>query len=276
MRVAILLSACLVLASAGKFPGHPAVPLEKQVGIGRIVGGTVAKDGEFPWQVSLRALGGAGATHFCGASVIDKDWILTAAHCCAGQIPLTMHVVAGGIELLTFEEEEQTRNVREIIMHPNYDSNTISNDICLLHLSESLVWTDWVQPLALPEQGVETDAGTMCTVTGWGTTNENGGFLPNKLHKVEVPVVSDEDCNVSYEGTNPILDSMICAGLPEGGKDSCQGDSGGPFICGEAGSEQSIGIVSWGVGCARPGYPGVYTQTSYFVDWVMETMAYYA
>lgn len=271
-----MLSAGLVLASAGKFPGHPAVPLEKQVGIGRIVGGEVAKDGEFPWQVSLRALGGAGATHFCGGSVLDKDWVLTAAHCCAGQIPLTMHVVAGGIELLTFEEEEQTRNVREIIMHPNYDSNTISNDICLLHLSESLVWNDWVQPLGLPEQGQETDAGTMCTVTGWGTTNENGGFLPNKLHKVDVPVVSDEDCNVSYEGTNPILDSMICAGLPDGGKDSCQGDSGGPFIApGADGSMQSIGIVSWGVGCARPGYPGVYTQTSYFVDWVMDTMAKY-
>ena len=75
----------------------------------------------------------------------------------------------------------------------------------------------------------------------------------------------------SYSGTNPILDSMICAGLPEGGKDSCQGDSGGPFVCGEDVS----GIVSWGVGCARPGYPGVYTQTSYFVDWIMETMASY-
>ena len=77
----------------------------------------------------------------------------------------------------------------------------------------------------------------------------------------------------SYASTNPIQDSMICAGLPEGGKDSCQGDSGGPFICGEAGSEQSIGIVSWGIGCARPGYPGVYTQTSYYIDWIMETMA---
>ena len=86
---------------------------------------------------------------------------------------------------------------------------------------------------------------------------------------MNVPVVSDEECNVSYSGTNEIQDSMICAGLPEGGKDSCQGDSGGPFVCGEDVS----GIVSWGVGCARPGYPGVYTQTSYFVDWIMETMA---
>jgi len=256
----------LLTVSAGDYP---AIPLKDQIGVGRIVGGEVAADGEFPWQVSLRTLGGVGQTHFCGGSIIDKDWILTAAHCCAGQIPLTMHVVAGGIELNNFEDEEQTRNLQKIIGHPNYDSNTISNDICLLHLQESLSFNDWVQPIGLPTQGQETEAGTECTVTGWGTTSEGGFILPNKLHKVNVPVVSDEECNEAYSGTNPIQDHMICAGLPEGGKDSCQGDSGGPFTCGG----EHIGVVSWGVGCARPGYPGVYTQTSYFVDWIMETMA---
>ena len=82
-----------------------------------------------------------------------------------------MHVVAGGIELNTFEEEEQTRNLQKIIGHPNYDSNTISNDICLLHLQESLQFNDWVQPIGLPIQGQEYEAGTECTVTGWGTTS---------------------------------------------------------------------------------------------------------
>jgi len=160
-----------------------------------------------------------------------------------------MHVVAGGIELNNFEQEEQTRNLIKIIGHPNYDSNTISNDVCLLHLQEPLTFNDWVQPLPLPAQGQETEAGTSCTVTGWGTTSEGGFVLPNKLHKVDVPVVSDEECNVAYADSNPILDSMICAGLPEGGKDSCQGDSGGPFVCGG----ESVGIVSWGIGCGRRG-----------------------
>merc|ERR1711862_830560 len=131
----------------------PAAPLSDQVGVGYIVGGELAADGEFPWQVSLRSVSGLGATHFCGGAVIDTDWVLTAGHCCAGQLPLTMHVVAGGIELNNFEQEEQTRNLIKIIGHPNYDSATISNDVCLLHLQEPLTFNDWVQPLPLPAQG---------------------------------------------------------------------------------------------------------------------------
>merc|ERR1712025_1229353 len=136
----------------------PAPPLEQQVGIGRIVGGEEAADGEFPWQVSLRTIGAIGSTHFCGGSIIDKDWILTAAHCCAGQIPATMHVVAGGIKLNNFENEEEPRNVDQIIGHPNYASATITNDACLLKLKESLEWTDFVKPIALPAAGQDTPA----------------------------------------------------------------------------------------------------------------------
>merc|ERR1712035_202570 len=91
------------------------LPLSQQVGQGRIVGGEEAADGEFPWQVSLRSIGALGATHFCGGSIINENWILTAAHCCAGQIPATMHVVAGGIKLNNFENEEENRNLEHII-----------------------------------------------------------------------------------------------------------------------------------------------------------------
>jgi secreted trypsin-like serine protease len=105
---------------------------------------------------------------------------------------------------------------------------------------------------------------TDCIVSGWGTTS-SGGSLADTLQKVTVPVVTDEVCRGAY-GQSDIADSMICAGLDAGGKDSCQGDSGGPFMCGN----QLSGIVSWGYGCAVAGYPGVYTQTSYFVDWIME------
>merc|ERR1712209_157652 len=112
----------------------------------------------------------------------------------------------------------------------------------------------------------EYPEGHMCTVSGWGTTSE-GGSLARRLMKVDVPVVSDDNCRDSY-GQSDIADSMICAGYEAGGKDSCQGDSGGPFMCGFG----LDGIVSWGYGCAQPGFPGVYTQTSYFVDWVNSHM----
>merc|ERR1712029_717166 len=165
----------------------PALPLDQQVGIGRIVGGEEAQDGEFPFQVSLRTIGALGSTHFCGGSIISDSWIVTASHCCAGQIPATMHVVAGGIKLNNFEGEEENSNAA-------YAS------------------------------------------AGYGTS-----------------------------------ESMICAGLPEGGKDSCQGDSGGPFFLNEEGNQTLLGVVSWGIGCARQGYPGVYAEVSYFIDWIEET-----
>jgi len=201
----------------------PALPVDKQRGRGGIVGGEVATDGEFPFQVSLRLIGAIGATHFCGGSVIDANWVLTAAHCCAGQIPATLHVVAGGIKLNNFENEEQKRDVAEIIGHPDYDSSTITNDACLLKLKQPFEFTDYVSPIALPAPQQDTAEGSPVTVTGWGALTEGGAILPNVLHKVSVPVVGDVQCNEYYSSHGyTVADSMICAGLPEGGKDSCQ------------------------------------------------------
>jgi len=261
-------------ASVGLKP-IPALPLSQQTGIGRIVGGELAADGEFPFQVSLRSIGALGATHFCGGSIISDTWIVTAAHCCAGKLPATMHVVAGGVKLNNFENEEENRNLAQIVSNPRYSSSNQENDICLLQLKEALEWTEFVQPIALPEFQQQTADGTMATVTGWGTLHEGDFNLPNELHKVDVPVIGDEECNAAYASAGyGTSESMICAGLPEGGKDSCQGDSGGPFFLNEE-TPTLIGVVSWGIGCARAGYPGVYTEVSYMVDWIQEVMATY-
>ena len=115
--------------------------------------------------------------------------------------------------------------VARVVNHEDYDSWTIENDICMLHLDGQADFSsNVIDAIGLPRSGQEYDAGTSCTVSGWGTTSE-GGNLAHNLMKVEVPVVSDDDCRGSY-GQSDITDSMICAGFEAGGKDSCQGDSG--------------------------------------------------
>lgn len=262
MRFFFLL-AVVCAASGFRLPGviKSKKPQYKLWGQERIVGGEEATYGEFPHQISLQGFG----SHMCGGSIYNNEWVITAGHCCDGMSHGDLKVKYGMHHLHEHDEFQGNDKVKKIKMHPDYDSWTITNDICLLHLTKPLEFNDHVNKIALPVAGKEEEAGSVCTVSGWGTTSE-GGHLASVLMKVDVPVVSDEDCRASY-GENDVADSMICAGLDEGGKDSCQGDSGGPFMCGG----ELTGIVSWGQGCAEPGYPGVYTQVSYFVDWVVAT-----
>jgi len=240
-------------------------PTHLSRGGGRIVGGEDAYYGEFPHQITLLR-GGPDGSLMCGGSLVDSNWVVTAAHCCDGQSARRLGVAVGNHNLYSDDSDQENIQVKRIVMHPSYDSWTVENDICLLELETPATLGSKVGTISLPSQNEEYDAGTECTVTGWGTTSE-GGSLASVLQKVTVPVVSDADCRDAY-GQNDIADSMICAGLDKGGKDSCQGDSGGPFMCGN----QLSGVVSWGYGCAEAGYPGVYTQTSYFADWVMNNM----
>ena len=160
--------------------------------------------------------------------------------------------------------------VKRVILHEDYDSWTIQNDICLLELDgQADFGSDVIGGITLPDEDQDYEEGTECVVSGWGTTAE-GGSLGKVLMKVTVFIVSDEECGLAY-GASEISDSMLCAGVSGGGRDSCQGDSGGPLMCGGPPYELS-GIVSWGYGCGEPGYPGVYTQTSYFVQWIKNHM----
>merc|ERR1712106_441389 len=239
MRAAILLAVVAVATGAPKF-SKQAISTPLSSGGGRIVGGTEASPGEFPHQIALLR-GGVGGSLMCGGSLVAPNMVVTAGHCCDGQSASRLGVRVGNHHLY--------------------------NDICLLELSgEADFSSSVIGAISLPSEGKEYSAGTMCTVSGWGTTSE-GGSLGQTLMKVTVPVVSDDDCRAAY-GQSDVADSMICAGLDEGSKDSCQGDSGGPFMCG---SELS-GVVSWGYGCAEAGFPGVYTQTSYFISWLNSHM----
>jgi len=266
MRAFVLLSLVALAAAAPKKLSSKFLSTPMARGGGRIVGGEEATPGEFPHQIMLLR-GGVGGSLMCGGSLVSPNRVITAGHCCDGQSASRLGVRVGAHSLHGHDQDQADIAVTAVKNHENYDSWTIENDICMLDLAEDADFnSDVIGAIDIPADGLEYDAGTLCTVSGWGTTSE-GGQLAHNLMKVQVPVVSDADCRDAY-GQNDIADSMICAGLDEGGKDSCQGDSGGPFMCGSG----LDGIVSWGYGCAQPGFPGVYTQTSYFVSWINANM----
>merc|ERR1712018_58848 len=241
---ALLLQLCLGFAYGSSKLEH--TPMHS--GGGRIVGGTDASRGEFPHQIMLTR--GVGGSLMCGGSLVAPDVVVTAGHCCDGMSASQLGVEVGSHELYSEDPDQEAFAVREVKLHENYNSNNINNDICLLFLDgEADFSSPNIGPIALPTSGEEYAEGTECIVSGWGTTS-SGGSLASTLQKVTVPVVSDDHCRDSY-GQSDITDSMICAGLDQGGKDSCQGDSGGPFSAATSSPESSPGDT----GALRPVTP---------------------
>ncbi|XP_076057513.1 trypsin-1-like [Oratosquilla oratoria] len=257
--IVVMRTIIVALLVAGAF----AVPANRprlRLGLNKIVGGEDATPGEFPYQISIQDIFWGSVFHFCGGSVYNENYIVTAGHCVYGNNydnPSNLQITAGDHDLDKEEGHEQSIEVERIILHEGYNAWNASNDISLLKLVKPLEINKYVEGIPL-----ETDvASGDCQVTGWGALSE-GGSYPSVLQKVTVTIVSDKECRDAY-GPDEIFDSMLCAG-GDGEKDSCQEDSGGPLAC----DGRLAGVVSWGYGCARPNYPGVYTEVSYFVDWV--------
>uniref|UniRef100_A0A3P9MB65 Peptidase S1 domain-containing protein n=1 Tax=Oryzias latipes TaxID=8090 RepID=A0A3P9MB65_ORYLA len=231
----------------------------------RIVGGQDAPAGSWPWQVSLQR-----SRHFCGGSLINNQWVLTAAHCFPSTNPSGVTVHLGLQSIQGSNPNAVSRSIVKIIIHPGYSSSTFENDITLLMLASPVNFNDHIAPVCLAAASSSFYSGTDTWVTGWGNIGSGGqlNVKANIIHlKLNDAAAAILQCKCSY-GASSITDNMVCAGLLEGGKDSCQGDSGGPLVIKQSNRWIQAGVVSFGEGCAKPNYPGVYTRVSQYQTWI--------
>lgn len=234
---------------------------------GRIVNGTKASSGQFPHQVSLSR--SWSKAHFCGGSIISANLVLTAAHCMFSNTavirPWTILLIGGILKLDEKSESRQERGVKNIRLHPNFDLNTLHNDIAVLELLEPFKFTPELRSAVLPRKPLLPNI--VCQVSGWGYPSSDNRTVSNDLMYVDIPVLSTEECRELLVNVTDLPEGMFCAGWLDGGKDSCQGDSGGGMIC----NDVLVGIVSGGEGCALPRLPGIYTNVVYFKDWILKS-----
>ncbi len=234
----------------------------------KIIGGTLANEGAWPFMAALvfkdipNIFG-----QFCGASLIKPNWAITAAHCVFNFTPDRFDILVGQTRLSANNGERIA--IKRILIHPNYNPVNFDSDMALLELAAetSLPPIKTLGQFSVQDKNPQIKA----TVLGWGDTSPSSRFFPDVLHQVSMPIIPNAVCNQQIGG---ISDNMLCIGVLSGGEDSCQGDSGGPAVLLDPENQTltQIGIVSFGYGCAQPGFPGVYTRVAQFSSFISKNI----
>lgn len=261
MKSRVLFPVLLLFAVFCAWPALAAQP--------RVIGGEDAKDGDWPYVAALvkSHISDAFQGQFCGGTLVNHSWVVTAAHCVDDKTAGQVDIVVGRTNLSS--DDGERIKVEEIVVHPRYDSHTEDNDIALLRLGapaseEVAMVIRQDDPYGLVEQGVE------CEIIGWGATSNLGDY-PHILQQAEVPIYDQDQAAFAYRSQGYALtENMLAAGPVSGLVDTCSGDSGGPLLAPDASGDGWVlaGITSWGLSCAEPDYPGIYTKVSQYTDWI--------
>ncbi|XP_032325013.1 putative serine protease 47 [Camelus ferus] len=244
--------------------------------IGKVYGSQNTVVGQWPWQASLLYQG----SHVCGATLINSRWLVSAAHCFLkkSQFLENYRVLLGNTQLYQHTRHTQKIPVSQIIVYPDFDKfHPFGNDIAMLQLLFPVNFTSYIIPACLPAPCMQLPSNSSCWITGWGMLSEERPLLePFRLQEGKGGLVENKFCNMLYEqrvgqGRNySVHEGMLCAGDFSTEKAICRGDSGGPLVCNLTDAWVLVGLASWGLDCRHPIYPSVFTNVSYFIDWMDE------